>query len=588
MGKDSKPDDTSSLKLYIRLLKYLKGKTGHLTLSILGFLVFGLSQPMLAKLMEVVIESIEKQDTDARWLLPAMALGVYTFRGIGSFIGNYFNALVGTGVIRDLKLETFKHLTHLPAAFYDSSTQGKLIHNLNASVKLVQNTITNALKTLIREGITIIALVGYVFYLNWQLSMVFLVVAPILLGLVSLAAKRLRKFARRSEKALGNAMQISKEMISNYGLVRSFGSQDYEKARYERAVNKSFEAQLKSRKVGALFTPIAQVIVSCAVASIVFLLLSPSILDQYSAGELIGYLTAIALLPKSIKQLGGIGVTIQQGLVGAEMVFNLLDASPEPDLGTHTTNSVQGKIEFRNLDFKYPKGKQPALENISTIIAPGELIALVGPSGSGKSTLSSLIYRLYEVDSGKIFLDDIDINDYKLDNLRSHIAIVGQNVRLFDDTLRNNIAYGDVAYSDEQIADALRHANAWEFVEKLPLGLDTPVGENGLKFSGGQRQRISLARAFLKDARILILDEATSALDNESETAVAKAIDEITADKTTIVIAHRLKTIQKADRVIVIERGRIVKEASPDQILANSQELSRLEAMLTPTPDQPG
>ncbi|MCG8313031.1 MAG: ATP-binding cassette domain-containing protein [Pseudomonadales bacterium] len=536
--------------MYLRLLSYLKGKIGYFALSIFGFLIFGATQPMLAKLMELVIDSIQNKNADARWLLPALALSVYLFRGIGSFIGSYFNTVVGAGVVRDLKLQTFQHLTKLPASFYDTNSQGKLIHNLNASVTQVQNAVTNALKTLIREGITIIALIGYAFYLNWQLSIIFLVIAPILLGLVNIAGKRFRKFARRNEAALGDAMQVSKELISNNGLVRAFGGQEYERTRYRFALDSSFKAQMKSRKIGALFTPIAQLIVSCAVAAIIFMLLSPTILETHSTGELIGYLTAIALLPKSVKQLGGIGVTIQQGLVGAEMVFNLLDAAPEKDEGDYAPETIEGKVEFRNLSFRYPGTDKLVLRNMSAIINSGDTAAIVGESGSGKTTLVSLLYRQYDVEDGTIFLDDIDINRYKLTNLRKHISIVSQDIRLFDDTLRNNVAYGDEHYSDAAIFEALTKAHATEFIEKLPHGMDTILGENGALLSGGQRQRISLARALLKDSPLIIMDEATSALDNTSESYVTHTLRALNKSKTVILIGHRPSTTKDAKLII--------------------------------------
>lgn len=557
-----------SWSLYFRVISYLRGRLWLFALSIFGFVIFGSSQPMLAKMMELVIESIEQKNPDGRWLLPLMAVGIFVLRGIGTFIGNYYNARVGGDIVRQLKLEAFGRLIHVPASFYDSNSQGELLHNLNTSVSRIQNTVTGALKTAIREGITIIALLGYIFYLNWKLSLVFLVIAPILALLVNIAGKRFRGFARKNEQALGKAMQVSKEMIGNYGLVRAFGAQDYEKARYRSAVNSAFKTQMKIRKVSAIFTPLTQLLVACAVAVIIFLLLTPSITEGHTAGDLIGYLTAVALLPKSIRQLSGIGVAIQRGLVSAEMVFGLIDAEPEKDEGDYEVDRARGEIEFRNLTFYYPNSSEPALRNINCTIKPGEMVALVGHSGGGKSTLASLIYRRYDVEDGMVFLDGVDINQYKLVNLRKQLSVVDQNVTLFDDTIKNNIAYGDVDYSDAEIDAAVENAHVKEFVEKLPKGLETAVGENGVLLSGGQRQRVSIARAFLKSAPVLIMDEATSALDNESEAVVTQALEELAKEKTTLVIAHRLSTILQADRLLVLKDGEIVEQGTHQALLA--------------------
>jgi ATP-binding cassette, subfamily B, bacterial MsbA len=482
-------------------------------------------------------------------------------------MGTYFNEYVGASVIRKIKLQVFEHLIMLPAKYYDDISQGQLLHRLNSGVNQIQVAVTNALKIMVREGLTIVFLLAYVIYLNWQLSLIFLLLAPFLGGLVAYSTRRLRKIARKSEGASGQAMQVSKELISNYGVVRGFGAERYECQRYEAALDKTFVAQLKIRKISSIFTPLSQLIVASAVAVIIFMLLNPAVLAGSSTGELVGYLTAVALLPKPMQQLSGINVMIQRALVGAELVFNILDVEPEKDTGTYEVDTVAGQMAIRHLGFSYPSSPSPVLRDISFDVRAGEMVALVGRSGSGKSTLASLLYRLYEVSDGVIFLDGVDINQYKLTNLRRHIATVNQNISLFDDTIRNNIAYGDASYTDEEIKAALRSAHAADFVEALPDGLDTMIGENGLKLSGGQRQRVSLARAFLKNAPVLILDEATSALDNESETIITRAIESLAKTRTTIVIAHRLSTILKADRLLVMDQGRIVEEGVHEELL---------------------
>jgi len=558
----------SSLQVYLRLLTYLKGLVWPFALSITGFLVFAASQPMMAKVMEMIITAIESKNEASRWSLPLIAVGVFVIRGVGMFLGTYYNDFVGASVVRNLKYEIFQHMVALPASFFDSVTQGQLLHRLNSGVGQIQTAVTNALKTIIREGMTIVALLGYVFYLNWKLSLVFLMVAPLLAIMVTYTTRRFRKIARRGEKSLGQAMQVSKETMSNYGVVRGFGAQEYEKARYLSAIDGAFNSQLKIRRLQAIFSPMSQVVISMAVAGIIFLLLEPSILASYTTGELVGYLTAVALIPKPLRQMSGVSVVIQRGVVGAELVFGILDEPAEVDNGTYEVDSVRGDIAVKNLHFRYPGTEKEVLKGISLNVKPGEMVALVGRSGSGKSTLVSLLYRLYNVADNAIFLDGVNINDFKLTNLRSHIATVNQNIALFDDTIRNNVAYGDVQYTDEEIVSALQGANAWDFVSELPAGINTVVGENGLKLSGGQRQRISIARAFLKTSSVLILDEATSALDNESEAAVTKAIDNLARNKTTIVIAHRLSTILKSDRLLVLDEGEIVEQGTHAELLA--------------------
>ncbi len=568
MNANPLDDKSSGWQTYKRLLRYLRGLYGWFALSVIGFIIFGASQPMLAKLMELVIEALNAKDSDARWTLPAFAVGIFAVRGLGFFIGNYYNEYVGVSYISRVKRDVFRKLTLLPAEYYDSVSQGQLLHRLNSGINQLQSTITNSLKTLIRESVTLIFLLAWVFYLNWKLSLIFIVVAPVLGFLVSISTKKMRKVAKKNEGAAGEMLQVSKELLSNYNIVRGFGAEAYELRRYEVALDRSVQSQLKIRKINAIFSPLSQLLVALAIAFIIFLLLDPFFLAEYSTGELIGYLTAISLMPKSMQQLSGINITIQRGLVGAELVFEILDQPEERDEGTYEANRIVGHIGVRKLSFTYPNTSKQVLADISFDVAPGEMVALVGKSGSGKTTLASLLCRNYHIDDNRIAIDRIDINQYKLANLRKHIAAVSQNISLFDDTLRNNIAYGDNSYSDEQLRQALIAAHALEFVEKLPEGLDTVIGENGLKLSGGQRQRISIARAFLKDAPILILDEATSALDNESETIITQAIESLASSRTTIVIAHRLSTIVKADRLLVMHDGRIVESGKHDELLA--------------------
>ena len=574
----------SGLKIYLRLIKYLKLVIIPFVVSIVGFALFAATQPALAKLLGLIIEAIESKGTpitlqlpvsdaslsfDPQYWLPLVAIIIFIVRGIGTFLGSYYNEYAGAKLTAILKTQIFNHLTILPAEFFDKNQQGQLLHRLSTGVGQIQKAITGALKTIIREGLTILFLLVYVFYLNWQLSLIFLAITPCIALIVMYTTRRFRKITKKSEIAMGQVMQVSKEMVTNISVIRAFGAQVYEKNRFKEAIGDVFKRQMKIQKIAAIAQPVNQLLVAMAIAGIVFLLLGAATLEGNTASELITYLTAVALLPKSLKQLSGVNVTIQRGIIAAGMLFEILDSEPEKDEGAIVKDNVEGNIHIDNVSFKYPTTDHLVLKNISLNIKKGEMVALVGRSGSGKSTLVNLLYRVYDVDNGSIQIDGVDIKDYQLTNLRQHIAVVNQQVTLFDGTIKNNIAYG-AEYSDEAIIEAAKKAHALEFIEKTPNGMDSMVGDNGLKFSGGQRQRLAIARAFLKDAPILIMDEATSALDNESEHVIKEALESVVENRTTIVIAHRLSTVMKADRIIVMDNGEIIEQGSHHELLAKN------------------
>ncbi len=565
------------MDVYLRLLTYVKPVRGMFLLSVLGIVIFSAAQPLLPELMKHIVNAIQDKDVAARWTLPWMAVGVFALQGLGTFISGYSMAHVSGTIVRNLQKELFNHYTTLPAAYFDATPSGQNVARITGSVGMVTAAITKALVVVLREGLSVVFLVGYIFYSNWELSLTFLVIAPFIAFMVRYAGGRFHKVSHKMQNIAGDTLQVINEMMTGYRVMRSFGGEKYEKDRFAETCDKSFKLQMQMQKVASINAPVLQLIVAIAIAIIVFLILQPSVLEHASAGDLIAYITAVALLPKPVKQLSEINGDIQKGIAGAQRVFEVLDTPTEVDSGTVNCVRAAGDLRVHGLSYRYSAEAEPVLIEIDFEAAAGQTVALVGHSGSGKSTLVSLIPRFYEYEAGEILLDGTPIKNYKLTDLRAQIALVTQHVVLFKDSVANNIAYGSLASrSRSEIIAAAQAANAMEFIDKLPLGLDTQIGENGLQLSGGQRQRLAIARALLKDAPILILDEATSALDNESEAKIQQALQRVMNNRTTLVIAHRLSTIEQADMILVMDKGRIVERGTHARLLEKNGFYARL------------
>lgn len=538
-------------------------------LGVCGFILFAATQPAMAWLLGEITNAINTQDNSARFVIPLMAIGIVLLRGIGTFVGDYGMARVAFGVIHVQRKALFNHLTTLPNHYFDQYNSGALISRITFDVMQVTQAVTDAVKIIIREGATVIFLLGYLFLMDWKITLIFLIISPILGVIVSKISKRMRLLSTRIQSSMGDITHVCSEMINNFQVMRVFGGEPYEKKRFAEESYNNFKQSMKLTITSALATPITQLVIALALAVVVFLALT--YMKAETAGDFIAYLAAAFLIPKSVRQLTEVMNKIQKGIAASESIFSQLDTEPEENSGMLSDVVIKGNISFEQVSFTYPLSDGPALTDINCQINAGETVALVGGSGSGKTTLVGLLPRFYKTHKGSIKIDGNPIEDYDLSFLRSQISLVNQNITLFNDTLFNNIAYGVMqGMSEERVIEAAKQANAWEFIEKMPQGIYTLVGENGTRLSGGQRQRIAIARALLKDAPILILDEATSALDTKSERYIQNALQTISQGRTTLVIAHRLSTIENADRILVMDQGNIVEEGRHEElILAN-------------------
>lgn len=563
-------EPVSGIKIYLRLLGYVRSSWPYLMLSVLGYVLYAAMEPALAALLKHIVDIVSVGNiSESRLLIPLAILGVFIARGVGTFLGNYFMAKVANNVVFDLRTSMFNKLVLLPSSYYHSIPTGRLLAKLTYDTEQVIGSITQAIRVLLREGLTVVGLLGYMIYMNWRLSLLFLLVVPLIGLIVSYASKRFRKLSTRIQNAMGGVTDVASEAIKGHEVVKIFGGSEYEIERFHKAAAENRRSQLKLEMTKSLNIPIVQFILALMMAILIWLALSPSISSHMSPGDFIAFLTAAGMLGKPIRQLTDVNSILQKGIAASYSIFDFLDMEEEVDKGSVSIERLKGNIEWRSMFFTYPGADKKALKNINLSLPAGKTLALVGRSGSGKSTMANLIPRFYDFDEGSINIDGVSINDYKLTELRSNIALVNQQVVLFNGSIRENIAYGHLSdASDDAVIDAAKAANAWGFIQELDNGLETMVGENGVLLSGGQRQRIAIARAILKNAPILILDEATSALDTESERTIQTALDGLMENRTTIAIAHRLSTIENADIIAVVDHGEIIEQGSHSELLA--------------------
>jgi ATP-binding cassette, subfamily B, bacterial MsbA len=586
-----------SLAQYRRLLGYLAPLWFLVLFSIVGFVLYGVTNILFVNLVGVMIDHVGSESSqldlarlffpmtlfsgiEPRIFFPLGLILIVAIRGLGGFLGAYCMTSLAFRIIHRLRCQILERLLGLPVSFYDRNSGGHLISTVTFNVSQISAAVSDSLVVLLREGATIAFIVGYLLYLNWKLTLAFVAITPLISLVVIFAAGKFRKHSKRIQHSMGDVTQILNETLKGLKVVRIFGAGKQVENKFTGTSDLNTRQNLKMTLTAAISAPVIQILIASALAFLLWLAMSPDVLSNMSSGQFVEYITLAGLLLKPVRQTSRTNADIQKGLAAATSIFDLLDTPAENDTGTLDVDRVQGKIEYQDVAFAYKESGEPVLKDINLLCQPGKTVAIVGHSGSGKSTLVSLLPRFYELSSGQLLIDDRPHTEYSLQCLRRQIALVSQHVVLFNGSIRANIAYGELAGAgDADILQALESANALGFIEELPQGLDTVVGDDGLLLSGGQRQRLAIARALLKNAPILILDEATSALDSASERYIQSALERLMKGRTTLVIAHRLSTIENADLIAVMEKGRIVETGTHQQLLAQKGSYMQLYRM---------
>ncbi len=561
--------DGNYWSIYARLLRYAKPYTGAFLIGVLGMILFAATQSGLVYLVQTFLKgAFVNRDPRVEWVVPVGVVVLFALRGLGDYIGNYYPSWVGRQVIKGLRRDVFSHYLRLPTAYLDSQQSGVLLSKLTYNIEQVAGAATGAAISLFSDTLTILGLIAYLFYLNWRLAIFCLVAVPPIAWLMQIANRSFRRYSKRIQNSMGDITRVAKEAIDAQRLIKIFNAEDHQTDRFELANELNRASNMKLARAKSLSNPVVGCIASVALAALLYVAIRLVFANNMRVDQFWAFLTALMLVPSSLRSLVNIGGPLQQGVAAGQSVFEILDMPTEGDGGALPLTRARGQVEFRNVSFEYASEKGGVLHDVSFRVEPGETVAIVGRSGSGKTTLVGLLPRFYDVQAGAVLLDGVDVRQYRLKDLRSQVSLVSQDVVLFNDTIRNNIAFNAVEKTDAEVEAAARAANVMEFVAQQPQGFDTPLADRGQNLSGGQRQRISIARALLKDSPLLILDEATAALDNESERRVQQELGTLMRGRTTLVIAHRLSTVESADRIIVLDRGRIVEMGNHRELLA--------------------
>ena len=571
----------NSKDLYFRLLRHVRPYARIFALSLLGTVVAAATEPLIPALIKPLLDgSFVAKDPQSIRLIPLLLVGVFILRGVAGFIGSVAMEWIAHRVVMDLRNALFARLLTLPTRYFDDHSAGSLLSRLTYDVTQVMTATTQALVTLVKDGLAVIGLLGWMLYLNWKLSLLAFLIAPGIAMMMRLISRRLRRLSRELQELMGDLTHVIDEVLQGYKVIRIFGGQDYERKRFHRVNNRVRQFNLKLAVMSEGSGPLVQLLAIIALGAMIYFAALQSAADQITVGGFVSLFGAMAMLLSPIKRLTKVNEQLQRGLAAAETIFALLDEPPEPDHGTQTLGRARGQVRFEQVSYRYRADGADVIHQFDLDVQPGETIALVGPSGSGKTTLMALLPRFYELESGEIWLDGTPIRELRLADLRANIAYVSQDIVLFNDTVAANIAYGaGFQASETELLQAAASAHALEFIRELPQGMETLIGENGARLSGGQRQRLAIARALLKNAPILILDEATSALDTQSERKVQEALDTLRQGRTAFVIAHRLSTIENADRIVVLDRGCLVEIGTHSELLARNGRYASLYRM---------
>ncbi|WP_019896154.1 lipid A export permease/ATP-binding protein MsbA [Hydrogenovibrio halophilus] len=574
--------DANTRHLYRRLLRYIAPYKLMIAITLLTLVIIAAMEPATAAILkDLVDDSLIKKDPDSFVVLPLLLAGVFIVKGVAEYFSKVASQWIAQKAILTIRDEMFRKLQFLPMATFQQSSTGEWMSKITYDVAQTGRALSEAWIVLIRDTMIVIALFGYMLYISWELTLMMMLIGPVVAFIIDRASKLMRHSSTEMQHNMGRMTHQLEEGLVGHRDIKLYHAEAYEQSRFHQTAQDLMHHTMDVIKVSALNVPLVQVLAAIALSIVVYIAMQMSAEGAFTPGELLSYITAMALTFEPIRRLTNINITIQKGMAAAQSIFELLDREEEPDQGQASLNSVQGELRFDAVGFHYPHAETATFDDFNLSIPARKTTALVGESGSGKSTLVSLIARFYQPQSGRILLDGTPINDLSLHTLREQLAFVSQQVVLFNDTVRANIAYGQNSVDEAAIIDAAQQAQAWEFIQKLPQGLDTPIGDNGARLSGGQRQRLAIARAFLKNAPILILDEATSALDNQSERSIQQAMQTLTKDRTVIVIAHRLSTIEQADQIVVLDQGNIVEQGTHSTLMQQNGHYYRLQQQAT-------
>lgn len=580
MNKSRQKNQYTSGKLYKRLFPYMKGLLKYFFTSVIAMIIVGITGPLFASLLKPIIDNgfVEKNLEIMKWI-PLEIVGLFIFRGIANYINEYTSAYISNRMVQSIQKDLFAKMMMLPISYYQENSRGRMMSRITIDARGITAAGFDVITVFAKDGVTVLGLLIWLFYLDWQLTLITFVTIPLIGWCVRVINKKIRGLSAKSQNDMGQVMQILSESIDGTRVVRVYGGQEYEQHRLD-ITNKALRSlAVRRQSYTSIGSAVTQLMIATSLSLILYLAARRATHSGFTAGDFMSFLSAMLMMFDPLKRITNMSSVLQGGLMAADSVFRFLDEPEEQDNGDKKLNLPIGDIVFNNVILRYPNSEKDAIHHLNLTVKQGTVVALVGESGCGKTSTVNLIPRFYEVTSGELTIGGVNVQDYELKSLRSQMSLVSQDVVLFNDTIANNIAYGSPKASEDEIIQAAKAANAWSFIQDMPLGLKTQVGDQGMKLSGGQRQRLAIARALLKDAPILILDEATSALDTESERLVQAALETLMQNRTTIVIAHRLSTIEKADNIIVMHQGEIVEQGKHKELIEKNGRYALLHNM---------